>query len=195
MNNCGAEAARGEVLVFLNDDVEPLAPQWLEALVVHTQRADVGVVGALLLYPSGAIQHAGIALGIMDGAGHPQRGSLDGGYWDWSGMCRNVSAVTGACLAIRKRLFEELGAFDPAFPVNYNDVDLCLRARAAGYAVLYEPAAALRHREAQTRLAVTRYEERELLYERWGEELERGDRFYNPNLTAVREDASLCLEH
>ena len=194
MNNRGAQAASGEILVFLNDDVEPLVPEWLALLVSQAQRPQVGVVGARLLYPSGAVQHAGIVIGIMDGAGHPHRGTFGSRYWNWLDTARNVSAVTGACLAIRKRVFDELGGFDTAFAVNYNDVDLCLRAREAGFEVLYEPAAALVHREGQTRSPGTRYEERELLYQRWGNKLEQGDPFYNPNLTRVREDASLRLE-
>jgi GT2 family glycosyltransferase len=194
MNNRGAQAASGEILVFLNDDVEPLVPEWMALLVSQAQRPEVGVVGARLLYPSGAVQHAGIVIGIMDGAGHPHRGTFGSRYWNWLDTARNVSAVTGACLAIRKCVFDELGGFDTAFAVNYNDVDLCLRAREAGFEVLYEPAAALVHREGQTRSPGTRYEERELLYQRWGNKLEQGDPFYNPNLTRVREDASLRLE-
>jgi GT2 family glycosyltransferase len=125
------------------------------------------VVGARLCYPSGAIQHAGIAVGIMNGAGHLHRHTYGSGYWQWWPFCRNVSAVTGACLAIRKALFEKLGGFDAAFPVNYNDADICLRARQAGYEVIYEPAAELRHLECQTRRPGIRYSERHLWGSRW----------------------------
>ncbi|HEX8986284.1 MAG TPA: glycosyltransferase, partial [Bryobacteraceae bacterium] len=157
MNNRGAVAAAGEILVFLNDDVEPIAPEWLGALIAQAQRPGVGIVGARLLYPSGAIQHAGVAIGIVDGAGHPHRFCSEPGYWPWSSTTRNVSAVTGACLAIRKEAFLGIHGFEAEFPMNYNDVDLCLRIRKAGYAVLLEAGAVLRHYEAQTRKAVTTY--------------------------------------
>jgi O-antigen biosynthesis protein len=191
MNNQAARQASGDVLVFLNDDVEPLEAGWLEEMLGHARRWEVGVVGARLLYPSGAIQHAGIAVGIMDGAGHLHRHCFAAEYWTWLPFTRNVSAVTGTCLAIRKSVFEELGGFDEGFPVNYNDVDLCLRAREAGYEVLVEPAAVLRHYECQSRAPGVRLEERERFEQRWVEWLERGDPFYSPHLTTSREDAGL----
>jgi GT2 family glycosyltransferase len=97
-------------------------------------------------------------------------------------------------LGIRKRLFEELAGFDLAFPVNFNDADLCLRARQLGYEVIYEPAAVLRHYECSTRTPGILYEERERWNDRWGTVLERGDSYYSPNLTRTREDASLNME-
>jgi len=193
MNNLGARQATGGVLIFLNDDVEPLTPQWLYEMLAHARRREVGVVGARLLYPSGAIQHAGMAIGIMEGAGHPHRNTFAAQYWNWLPFTRNVSAVTGACLAIRKSVFEELDGFDEAFPVNYNDVDLCLRARQAGYQVIVEPAAVLRHYECQSREAGVRLEESALFEQRWGIDLESGDPFYSPYLTRTREDAGLEL--
>jgi O-antigen biosynthesis protein len=195
MNNLGARHATGEVLVFLNDDVEPLGPEWLGELLAHARRRDIGAVGARLLYPSGAIQHGGIVIGIMEGAGHPFRHLLASPFWVWLPYTRDVSAVTGACLAIRKSVFDELHGFDESFPVNYNDVDLCLRARQAGYRVIFEPAAALRHRECQTRPAGVRPDESERFAQRWGQLLAAGDPFYNPNLTRTREDAGLELEN
>lgn len=193
MCNLGARTSTGEVLVFVNDDVAPLTPDWLSTLVAHAQRPDVGVVGARLLYPNGAIQHAGMAIGIMNGVGHPQRQTFGSGYWNWWPVARDVSAVTGACLAIRKDVFEEMGGFDPAFPVNYNDTDLCLRVREAGYRVIYEAAAVLTHAECRTRRPGVRYAERNLWVRRWGPWLERGDPFYNPNLSTQSEDAALHL--
>jgi len=194
MNNLGAKRASGDVLVFLNDDVEPLTPAWLEELVAHAARPEVGVVGAKLLYPSGAIQHAGIVIGIMDGAGHLHRDTFAALYWNWLPFTRNVSAVTGACLAMRRAVFEELGGFDESFPVNYNDVDLCLRAQQAGYQVVLEPAAVLRHEECRSRRPGVRFEERERFEHRWAVWLVRGDPFYSPYLSRTREDASLELE-
>jgi GT2 family glycosyltransferase len=194
MNNLGARHATGDVLVFMNDDVEPLDSEWLTALLAHANRREVGAVGAKLIYPSGAIQHAGIVIGIMEGAGHLHRNTFGSPYWNWLPFTRNVSAVTGACLAIRKSVFEELGGFDASFPANYNDVDLCLRARQAGYEVIVEPAAVLRHYECQSRQAGVRLEERYLFEQRWAAWLERGDPFYSPHLRRTMEDAGLELQ-
>jgi GT2 family glycosyltransferase len=194
MNNLGAQRASGEILVFLNDDTEPLESGWLGALVAQLERPGVGIAGARLLYRSGAIQHAGLAIGIVEGVGHLHRDTFGAEFWKWVPFARNVSAVTGACLGIRKRLFEELAGFDLAFPVNFNDADLCLRARQLGYEVIYEPAAVLRHYECSTRTPGILYEERERWNDRWGTVLERGDSYYSPNLTRTREDASLNME-
>ena len=194
MNNLGAGHATGEILVFMNDDVEPLDAAWLDALLAHAHRREVGAVGAKLVYPSGAIQHAGIVIGIMEGAGHLHRNTFGALYWNWLPFTRNVCAVTGACLAMRKSVFEELGGFDELFPVNYNDVDLCLRARQAGYEVIVEPAAVLRHYECQSRQAGVRLEERYLFEQRWAAWLERGDPFYSPHLRRTVEDAGLELQ-
>jgi GT2 family glycosyltransferase len=194
MNNEGAAAATGDVLIFLNDDVEPLSAEWMYELVAQAQRPEVGIVGAKLVYPSGAIQHAGLVIGIMDGVGHLCRDTFGIKYWSWLPFPRNVSAVTGACLAIRKDLFDQLGGFDTIFPINYNDADLCLRARQRGYAVIYESAARLRHYECRSRKPGVRYSERQQWHDRWACWLDRGDPFYNPNLAHNREDASLELE-
>jgi O-antigen biosynthesis protein len=191
MNNRGTQAASGEILVFLNDDVNPLNATWLNHLITQAQRPEVGVVGAKLVYPSGLIQHAGIAVGIMDGTGHPSRGTTGTGFWSWSNHARNVCAVTGACMAIRREVFDQLSGFDSSFPVNYNDVDLCLRARQAGYEVIYEPAAKLEHYESHTRSPGVSWQERELWHERWGDFLEKGDPYYSRHLASNREDCSL----
>ncbi len=192
MNNLGVKSAKGEVIVFLNDDVQPQSDDWLEALVAQAQRPEIGAVGALLLYPNGSIQHAGIVLGIAGYAAHPRRGKFDGGFWPWTTVTRNVSAVTGACLAMRRKVFDELGGFDPKFPVNYNDVDLCLRARSAGYQVIVEAAARLTHFESRTRKRGVKWEEMDLLADRWGEEIAAGDPYFNPNLSLRNEDCDLA---
>lgn len=184
MTACGAAAASGEYLFFLNDDVQPLAPDWMSRMVGQLERPEVGVAGALLLYPAGAIQHAGIAVGMADGAGHPGRQSRGSPHWPWLDHTRNVSAVTGACLAMRRELFERLAGFDAAFHTNYNDVDLCLRVRQAGLQVVLEAGAVLRHAEAQTRTAGTTYAERRLFFLRWRDRLERPDPFYSPHLAS-----------
>ena len=194
MNNQAAEAADGSILVFLNDDTEPLSPEWLRELALHAERPEVGVVGAKLLYPSGTLQHAGLAVGIHDGCGHPGRGGYGSPLWRWLDLTRNVSAVTGACLTIRKEVFTKLGGFSEAFPVNYNDADLCLRASQAGYTIVYEPAVVLRHYESLSRSGGVKIEERERWYGRWSSHLRQGDPFYSPNLTQVSEDLSLGFD-
>lgn len=194
MNNLGARNATGEVLVFVNDDVEPLGSEWLGLMLAHALRPEVGAVGAKLIYYTGTIQHAGMVTGIMEGAGHLHRHTFGSQFWNWLPFTRNVSAVTGACMATRKSIFEELGGFDESFPVNYNDVDFCLRAREAGYEVIIEPAAVLRHDECQSRRPGVRLEERYLFEQRWAALLERGDPFYSPHLTRTREDAGLEME-
>jgi GT2 family glycosyltransferase len=178
-------------LVFLNDDVEPLVDSWLSDLVGQVQRSDIGAAGARLLYPSGTIQHAGITIGIGDGCGHVGRGTYYRRYWPWLDATRNVSAVTGACLAVRKQVFVEVGGFDDLFPMNYNDVDLCLRILRSGYRIVCESAAVLRHYECQTRRGGVALPERQQWYTCWADEVDRGDPFYSPNLTRMGEDASL----
>jgi GT2 family glycosyltransferase len=182
MNNAGAAEARHQALVFLNDDVTAQTSGWLQALIALVERPEIAIAGAKLVYPSGAIQHAGIALGIGEGTGHIARGLFASDVWRWLELRRYVSAVSGACLAIRRDVFLQLNGFDTAFPVNYNDADLCLRARAAGYEVVFEPGATLRHDECATRSGGTKVEEREEFWQRWGDLLERPDPYFTPFL-------------
>jgi hypothetical protein len=193
LNNLGARAAKGEVLVFLNDDVSPLEPSWLERLVAQVERPDVGVAGARLVYPSGSLQHAGIAVGVGDGCAHIGRSAPTLAHWPWLHQTRDVAAVTGACLAICTSLFRELGGFDDAFPLNFNDTDLCLRVRAAGLRVIYDAGVFLRHTEGQTRPVGVTLEERMSWLGRWLEVIDFGDPFYSPHLTRDREDLSLRI--
>jgi GT2 family glycosyltransferase len=191
MNNLAAQSARGNVLIFLNDDTEPLDESWLGRLVGQVERSEIGTVGVRLLYPSGTVQHAGIAVGIGDGCGHIGRGAFTARYWPWLELTRDVSAVTGACLAIRTALFRELGGFADEFPTNYNDTDLCLRVREAGYRVTYDSAIVLRHYEGRTRRGRVTLRDRENWYNRWSGLIDAGDPFYSPHLTRDREDLSL----
>lgn len=192
MNNLGVQKAAGQVLVFLNDDVEPLEPAWLDRLAGQVCRPDVGIAGARLLYPPGTLQHAGIVVGINEACGHAGRGfAAAPSYWPWLECTRDVSAVTGACLAIRASLFRELGGFAEEFPVNYNDVDLCFRVRAAGYRIIYDASAVLQHRECQSRPGVVTWEEWQHWYERWQEVIDRGDPFYSPHLNHHMENLTL----
>ena len=192
MCNEGARGAASNVLVFLNDDVEPVTEDWLVRMCGMLAREGVGVVGARLMYPQGSIQHAGMVLGMSDGVGHAGRHLLGSSYWPWIDFSRDVSAVTGACMGVRRVLFAQLGGFDAAFPVNYNDVDLCLRARQAGYRVVLENGAVMIHREAVTRQGGTSAEERLLFHQRWGHELEAGDEYFTPHLRLDVEDLSLA---
>ena len=191
MNNQGVAATTGDDLLFLNDDVVPLSCHWLDDLLAHLRRPEVGIAGAKLLYPSGLIQHAGIVIGMGDGTGHPGRGVFHADLWPWLNRTRNVSAVTGACMAMRRSVFTELGGFDPGFPVNYNDVDLCLRARQRGYEIIYEARAILRHDECATRTGRTTLEERYRFSDRWAEVLAAPDPYYNPLLDLSGEEVRL----
>jgi GT2 family glycosyltransferase len=191
MNNCGVLAASGRYLLFLNDDVRPLTTDWLKKIVAHFADAQVGIVGAKLLYPNGTIQHAGVTVGITDGVGHPGRGLFRSPFWKWLDYTREVTAVTGACLAIRREVFRELGGFDVCFPSNYNDVDLCLRARRMSHKVVIETTAPLCHLECQTRVGSTTFEERRLFFKRWASQLVECDPYYSPHLTREWEDAGL----
>jgi O-antigen biosynthesis protein len=188
MNEIGAQAAKGSLLVFLNDDVYPITPNWLDQMAAQALRDDVGPVGALLYYPSGKIQHAGVVVGGMPGATHIGRFLRQSQNWPWLTLTRDVTAVTGACLAIRRQVWDELGGFDPRFPVNYNDADLCLRARRLGYRVVLEARAALTHEESQTRPAGVRPEELALFASLWGDVLERHDPYFHPELTIAARD-------
>ena len=194
MNNAAVNEATGDVLVFLNDDVRPLDSDWLDALVAQVERPEVGIAGALLEYADGAIQHAGVVIGIADAAAHPLRGLRDSPLWNWAPLTRNVSAVTGACLAIQREVFEQLRGFDTAFPVNYNDVDLCLRARRAGYEVILESRARLIHDEARSRSGRTTQDERRELFERWRSLIESGDPYYSRRLARSSETPRLNWE-
>jgi GT2 family glycosyltransferase len=188
MNNAGAALARSEALLFLNDDIEATRPGWAERLGLQLAHASTGVVGAVLRYPDGSVQHAGIAAGLIDGVGHVGRHAAgESALWPWLLRTREVSAVTGACLAIRTELFRELGGFDPVFPNNYNDVDLCFRCRERGGSVVCVAVDGLVHRECQTRRGIVSFEERYRFYERWRDVLVRPDPWYSTSLAPVEE--------
>jgi GT2 family glycosyltransferase len=185
INNRGAAEARGEFLLFLNNDTEVIRPDWMRALIEQAQRPEVGAVGAKLLFRDGRIQHAGIVLGIEGGAGHafrlmPDDVALPG----LANVIRDCSAVTAACMMMRRSLFDEVGGFDEALPIDSNDVDLCLRLRQHGFLIVYTPLALLRHHESATRGRFHIQEYRELFLRRWGSYIRKGDPYYNRNLTS-----------
>lgn len=194
LNNQAARAARGEILAFVNNDVEAIESGWLDEMVSHALRDDIGAVGARLLYPDGTVQHAGIVLGLgPDGiAGTPHRGFSRSapGYCNRAVILQNFSAVSAACIVMRRAVFEQAGGFDAEhLPVSYNDVDLCLRLRERGYRILFTPYAELYHKESASRGTDLSPEKRarflaEVSYmrSRWGALLER-DPYFNPNLS------------
>lgn len=189
LNNFAVRFARGEVLLFLNNDVEVITADWIESMLEHGLRQEVGAVGCKLLYPNGSIQHAGIVLGMdLDDstavAGHVFKRLKPGesGYFGLAHVVRNVSAVTAAAMMTRKAVFEAMGGFDEDLGVSFNDVDFCLRVRQAGYLVVYTPYAELYHHESATRPPGASPVETLAMFEKWDGVLHR-DPYYNPNLS------------
>lgn len=204
LNNFGAAFARGEYLVLLNNDIEMISRDWLERMVSNCMRRSVGIVGAKLLYPDNTIQHAGIVVGI----GGNVRGIAAnmfvglprelGGYLHKANLQMNYSAVTAACLMVRKSIYEEVGGFTEALTVAFNDVDFCLRVRKAGYLIVYNPRVEAYHFESKSRGQEDTPEkldrfQREIEYMRtnWIDILKNGDPYYNPNLSRVYTNYSL----
>lgn len=200
INNLAAAEATGELIGLMNNDLKVLDPDWLSAMVRHAVRPDVGIVGAKLLYEDGTIQHAGITLGISL-ASHLYKSapsSAEGRDGRLS-LTQDVSGVTAACLLIRRDVWDQVGGLDEDFPVAYNDVDLCLKVRAAGYRILWTPDAVLYHLESKSRGKDTAPEKRERLdqdkqrlIDRWGDLLS-SDPFHSPNLSAKHVDARLAF--
>jgi len=153
LNNLAARDAEGEVLCLLNNDVEPFDNNWLTTLVRYVARQGVGAVGAQLVYPSGRIQHAGVAVGLGGAAGHIQKGVEPSvrSFWTWHAVTRETSALTAAVLLVKKSVFEEAGGFDEAFAVAFNDVDFCLRLKQRGLRNIYVADVRLVHRESESR--------------------------------------------
>jgi GT2 family glycosyltransferase len=191
-NNEGAAAATGELLVFLNNDTEIISHDWLDHLAYYAAQPDVGAGGALLAYEDQTVQHAGVVLGMRGTADHAMRRfPIDVDGYAGSLVCaREVSAITGACLMIRKALFEETGGFNPHFFTAYQDVDLCLRLRARGLRVIYTPQALLLHHESLSRQSYYDMVDRMLLLDLWETVIEQGDPYYNRNLDLERGDYS-----
>jgi len=195
INNFAVEKTRGDHLLFLNNDTEVINGDWLEAMLEHSQRDEIGAVGAKLLYPDNTIQHAGVVLGIGGVAGHSHKHfpADSPGYAHALAIIRNYSAVTAACLMMRRRVFEEVGGFEEKLPHSFNDVDLCLKLKKAGYAVVFTPFAQLYHYETATRPTTVSDFEVRYMRRKWDGIL-KNDPCYNPNLTLDREDFSLRLK-
>ena len=179
--NEGRRRVDAPYLLMLNNDVVTTTADWIEALLEHAQRAEVGVVGARLVYPDGATQHEGVGLGnICDAA---TAVNLDAG---WQGrIVRDVSAVTGACQMVRTAVFDEVGGYDEGLPVAYNDVDFCLRVRATGRLVVYTPHAELNHREGASRGRLHHQADEELFWRRWGQAGGIHDPYISPHLRCL----------
>ncbi len=199
INNFGFTFAKGEYVLLLNNDIEVITPNWLEEMLMFAQRKDVGGVGAMLYYPDNTIQHAGVITGLGGVAGHSHKGFAKGskGYVARLTIAQDLSAVTAACMMLSKKVYEEVGGLDESFEVAFNDVDLCMRIRKAGYLIVFTPYAELYHYESKTRGyentpdKIRRFQgEIDRFRGRWATELAAGDPYYSPNLTLDREDFS-----
>lgn len=200
INNFAVEQSQADVVGLVNDDITVIDPHWLREMVSLAWQPHIGCVGAKLLYPDDTVQHAGVILGIGGVAGHSHKHFPRNhpGYFSRAQLRQNVSAVTAACLVLRRSVYLELGGMDAAnLAVAFNDVDFCLRARAAGYHNVFTPYAELYHHESASRgpednpVKVARFrQECEYMLSRWGDDLRR-DPYYSPNLTLQHEDFSL----
>ena len=198
LNNRAARLAQGSILCLMNNDIEILTPDWLEEMVAFAVRDEVGCVGARLWYPDGRLQHAGCILGVGGVAGHAHK-YLKRGYAGYFGRAlthQSFSAVTAACLVVRRDVFEQVGGMEEQLGVAFNDVDFCLKVRAAGYRNVWTPYAEKIHHESATRGddnapdKLARFSaEIAFVQQRWGAQLQR-DPAYSPNLTAYHEDFS-----
>lgn len=197
INNFGARFAKGEYLLLLNNDTEVITPGWIEEMLMFNQRPEVAAVGAKLYYPDNTVQHAGLGIGILTLAGHLHRGfdRRHPGYMGRLAYAQDLSGVTAACMMIRRDVWDQLNGLDESFQVAFNDVDLCMRIRKAGYLIVWTPFAELYHYESKSRGTddnptkrkrfqgeVTRFQTR------WAKELAEGDPYYNPNLTLDSEN-------
>lgn len=202
INNVAAREATGDILCFLNNDTEVLGPLWLARARALLTLPDVGVVGARLLFPDGTLQHFGIVLGMgahkIAGTPHGGHGGDDPGYLGKARLLQQFSAVTAACMFVRRDVFEVVGGFDTDFTVAYNDVDLCIRIRKAGFRIVADPEVVLTHKESRTRgddldgaKAKRLAREAALMRERWADVLDN-DPFYSPNLSLERSDFALA---
>ena len=200
INNYGARKAKGDYLLFLNNDVTVITPDWMEEMLGVCQRKEVGAVGVKLLYPDNTIQHAGCVIGIGGIAGHMfvDMPAERTGYLHKASILQDMSAVTAACMMMKREAFEKAGGFTETLAVAFNDVDLCLKVRKEGYLIVYDPYAQLYHMESKTRGEEDSEEklrrfQTEIEYMRchWLDILKNGDPYYNKNLSLTRWNYSL----
>jgi O-antigen biosynthesis protein len=201
INNEAVRNCSGKLICLLNNDIEIITPDWLEELVSHALRPQVGAVGAMLYYPNDTIQHAGVIVGVHGVAAHPYSGMPRGhhGQMARARLTQAMSAVTAACLLVRKEVFERVGGLDVSLRVAFNDVDFCLRLREHGYINIWTPFAELYHWESASRGVEDTPEKQarfdsevNFMVKRWSREL-RADPYYNPNLTLSGEPFSLAF--
>ena len=205
VNNLGVSHAEGEYILLLNNDTEVITVNWIEEMLMYAQREDVGAVGAKLYYEDKTIQHAGVVIGLgahrTAGHIHYKQARQNLGYMGRLCYAQNLSAVTGACLLVKKSLYEAAGGLDTGFAVSLNDVDFCLKLRKMGYLNVWTPFAELYHYESISRGLDTdgekaeRYnKESEMFRKKWKEVLDQGDPYYNVNFSLDRSDFSLKLQ-
>lgn len=200
INNFGVGYAKGDYLLFLNNDTEVINKNFIEELAGFCMRSDVGAVGARLYYGDNTIQHAGVVVGLGGIAGHVFLNTPrdQTGYFARIITQQNYSAVTAACVMVKRRIFEDVGGFDEKFKVAFNDVDLCLRIQEKGYLIVYNPYAELYHYESKTRGKedtldkIRRLDEESVLFKRrWGKILKQGDPYFNMNFSLNRVDCKI----
>ena len=200
INNFGAGFAKGSYLLLLNNDIEIITEDWLEEMLSHCQREDVAAVGCKLLYPDGTIQHAGVGVGL-GGIANSMFVGMDSkfhGYMHRANLQLNYSAVTAACMMVKKSVFEEVGGLEEELTVAYNDIDLCLKMGAAGYRIVYTPYAVATHYESKSRGYENTPEkqarlkkESDYMLEKWADIFEYGDPYYNLNFSKKRMDYTI----
>ena len=202
LNNFAARQILADYFLFLNNDTKVITPEWLEELMGPARRSEVGAVGCLLCYGNNTVQHGGVIIGIGGIAGHAHKHFFcdEHGYFGRLHVVQNLSAVTAACMLVRKSVFDEVGGFTEKLSHAFNDVDLCLKIREKGYLIIYTPFSRLYHYESISRGFENSSGKRErfirelkYMQERWHDELKKGDPYYNPNLSLQREDFSLKI--
>ena len=203
INNFGVRYANGEYLLFLNNDIEVVRENWLSEMLANVQRKEVGIVGAKLLYPDNMVQHAGVIIGMGGIAGHPlsRHPADDCGYFARGIIQQNLNAVTAACMLTKKEVYEKVNGFEEKLAVAFNDIDLCLKVRKAGYLIVYDPEALLYHHESISRGKEDTLEKRnrfegevDYMAKKWKDVLEKGDEYYNPNLSLLSGNFELKKE-
>ena len=202
LNNRAVRDSTGELILLLNNDIDVINPDWLREMVSHAIRPGIGAVGAKLLYPNGTIQHGGVTVGVGGVAGHQylHKPHDHTGYFGHLTLVRSVTAVTGACLMLRRQAYLEAGGLDDvSLPVAFNDIDLCLRLVERGYRNLWTPYAELYHYELASRgldlvgeKAARFQREVAVMRQRWGDVLDN-DRYWNPNLSLCSTDVALAF--
>ena len=204
VNNLGVSHADGEYVLLLNNDTQVITVNWMEEMLMYAQRPDVGAVGAKLYYGDRTIQHAGVVIGLgahrTAGHVHYKQPRQNLGYMGRLCYAQNMTAVTGACLMVKKSLFEQVGGLDETFAISLNDVDFCLKLRQEGYLNVFTPFAELYHYESVSRglddrgQKAERYDrEAGRFREKWKKQLEQGDPYFNPNFSLDRSDFSLKI--